>query len=108
MQTMPSWDAVEKCADDLIAKKFIDPAIEKEIHKEFGYLKPFIESSIAKWNETGVSAQQRWLDAFKFLQTKELQFKNFAILIEYAFTVPGNNSDMYNLNYFFNMFLKLQ
>lgn len=87
MKTMPKWDEVEKCVDDLIAKKFIDAAMEKDIHAEYAHLKPFIENSIAKWN---VSAQQRWLDVFEFLRTKDLPFKNFAILIEYAFTIPGN------------------
>lgn len=90
MKTIPKWDEIEKCVDDLITKKFIDAATEKGIHAELAHLKPFIESSIAKWKEENVSAQQRWLDVFQFLRTKDLPFENFAILIEYAFTIPGN------------------
>ncbi|XP_055302271.1 uncharacterized protein LOC129568444 [Sitodiplosis mosellana] len=87
MKSMPKWDEVEECVDDLIAKKFIDALKEKEIHAEYAHLKPFIEFSISKWKEENVSAQQRWLDVFAFLRTKELPFNNFAILIEYAFTM---------------------
>ncbi|XP_055308533.1 uncharacterized protein LOC129572572 [Sitodiplosis mosellana] len=54
-------------------------------------LETFIEFSISKWKGENVSAQQRWLDVFAFLRTKDLPFNNFAILIEYAFTIPGAN-----------------
>ncbi|XP_055308702.1 uncharacterized protein LOC129572711 [Sitodiplosis mosellana] len=91
MKLMPKWDEVEECVDDLIAKKFIDASKEKEIHAEYAHLKPFIEFSISKWKEENVSAQQRWLDVFAFLRTKDLPFNKFAILIEYAFTIPGAN-----------------
>lgn len=90
MKTMPKWDEIVECIDDLIAKKFINAEIVKQIHAEYAHLKPFIESSIAKWKEDNVSAEQRWLRVFEFLRTKDLPFTNFAILIEYAFTIPGN------------------
>lgn len=89
LKKMPQWDEIQKCVDDLIEKKIIDVSIEKDIHAEYAHLKSFIDRMIVKWKEDNTKADRRWLEVFDFLQTKDVSFENFAILIEYAFTIPG-------------------
>lgn len=89
LKTIHQWDEIQKCVDDLIQKKFIDAKIDKDIHTEYAVLKPVIDRLLLKWKENNTIAEQRWLEVFDFLRSNDLPFTNFAILIEYAFSIPG-------------------
>lgn len=51
LKTTPDWNEIQKCVDDLIAKKIIDVSIEKDIHAEYALLKPIVDGLIPKWDE---------------------------------------------------------
>lgn len=95
LKEAPQWDEIQICVDELIEKKIIDVSIEKDIYAEYAHMKSVFDCMIPKWKEiekdpkVKIHADRRWIEVFDLLQTKDLPIKSFAILVEYALTIPG-------------------
>lgn len=89
MKTVPSWINIQPSVDDLIEKKLLTVESEKLIHNEYSNLKIMIEKKIDKWNNEKIVSEERWIEVFNESEINDISFKNFATLIEYAYTIPG-------------------
>lgn len=85
----PEWREIQACVDDLIEKKLLNREKETNIHNEYSSLKHFIDNNLKKWDDETTQTQQRWIEVFGFMKSNSLSFENFALLIEYSFSIPG-------------------
>lgn len=61
----------------------------------FGWNLYIVVSKRRNKNET------RWIEAFEFMKKNDLSFESFALLIEYAFAIPGIRND-FIFNFLYN------
>lgn len=91
LQVVPQWEEIQMSLDELIEKEIIEREMEKEIYAEYCHIKSIVGGNITIWNEKRVKCEERWINIFELMLSKDLPFKHFAILIEYSFAIPGSN-----------------
>lgn len=91
----PQWSEVEKSMDFLGEQRHLDLSgnLSLKIFEQFNYVKQYItDSQIEDWNKQSKSTDERWVDCFEKLQTRDVPFKEFSAILEYIFCIPGTSA----------------
>lgn len=91
----PKWPDIEKTMNALSENNHLDlsEGASQKIFEQFNYVNEYItEARIDKWSHDKKSADERWVECFKFLFQNGVRIEEFSAMVEYGFSLPGTSA----------------
>lgn len=87
---MPEWKDIEPCIDAFMKQQLFVEGDDIKVHSEFCNIKLIINNFLPKWETDKTSNENKWVEVFSDATSKEISFKFFYKLVEFAMVIPGN------------------
>lgn len=81
------------------AQECIEPGLidGDGVFDEVPLLQQVINAKLPAWTAEKVSSEQRWIETFEYMNQKNRPLKQFSLLVEFAFAIPGTSTEVERL-----------
>lgn len=99
LRSITDWTTVKKSFKILAEKTSFDfDAQSSAVFDQFVFVKNYCANEkINKWNANNVSTEARWVEMFKYFESKHVPFNQFSAIVEYVLCFPGSSAPVERL-----------
>lgn len=98
LTSAPDWTEHIKPSLQYFVKHFGEGEIDSDdLFDETNLLCQIVGQKLTSWNEKSLKSDERWIEIFAAFSYQNRPLKQFSMLVQYAFAIPGSSTEVERL-----------